>query len=262
MAFETSDQAADADRFVRLEDQDKDFPFYNGTPSRISAGQWLFVLAMVVVAFLLLALPIDWPGGAFGPFIPAILFPTLPLAALAWVAPGHWRSIFGRIGGREVKLMFGFALLNIVVSFGVGAALSAFAEVTPNAAIAQLSALDAAGQAAFLAKTVPQLFGEEVLTILPFLAMLQWLVAGLGVGRQRAIIVAWLLSSLLFGLLHLPTYDWNVVQCVLVIGVARLVLILPWIMTKNIWVSTGAHIINDWSLFGLALLGAGLAAGP
>jgi membrane protease YdiL (CAAX protease family) len=46
---------------------------------------------------------------------------------------------------------------------------------------------------------------------------------------------------------------------VLVIGVARMVLTLPWIMTKNIWVSTGAHIINDWSLFGLALLGAGLA---
>ena len=251
---------ASLERFTRLEDPGKDFPFYNGAPSRISAGQWLFVLAMVVVAFLLLALPIDWPGGSFGPFIPALLFPALPLAALAWVAPGHWRSIFGRVGGREVKLMFGFALLNIVVSMSVGLSLSAFAEVTPNAATAQLAGLDAAGQAAFFAKTAPQLFGEEVITILPFLALLQWLVGGLGVGRRRAIIAAWLVSSVVFGLAHLPTYDWNVVQCVFVIGVARLVLTLPWIMTKNIWVSTGAHIINDWSLFGLAVLGAGLAA--
>jgi len=27
-----------------------------------------------------------------------------------------------------------------------------------------------------------------------------------------------------------------------------------WILTKNIWVSTGAHIINDWLLFTLGLL--------
>jgi membrane protease YdiL (CAAX protease family) len=42
-----------------------------------------------------------------------------------------------------------------------------------------------------------------------------------------------------------------------VIGSARMVLTLPWILTKNIWVSTGAHIINDWMLFLMALLGAG-----
>ena len=262
MASDANDMTASPERFTRLEDPGKDFPFYNGTPSRISAGQWLFVLAMVGVAFLLLALLIDAPGGAFGPVIAALLFPALPLAALAWVAPGHWRSIFGRVGGREVKLMLGFALLNIIVTLSVGVALSAFVEVTPNAAIAQLAALDAAGQAAFFAKTLPQLFGEEVLTILPFLALLQWLVGGLGVGRRRAIIVAWLVSSLVFGLIHLPTYEWNVVQCVLVIGVARLVLLLPWIMAKNIWVSTGAHVVNDWLLFSMSMLGAGLAAGP
>jgi len=37
------------------------------------------------------------------------------------------------------------------------------------------------------------------------------------------------------------------------------VLTLPWIMTKNIWVSTGAHIVNDWLLFTMSLFGAGLA---
>jgi membrane protease YdiL (CAAX protease family) len=30
-------------------------------------------------------------------------------------------------------------------------------------------------------------------------------------------------------------------------------------MTKNIWVSTGAHIVNDWLLFLVALLGSSLA---
>jgi membrane protease YdiL (CAAX protease family) len=262
MASEAPDPAAGTERFIRLEDPGTDFPLYNGAPAPVSAGQWMFVVGMVVVGFLVLASPIDWPGGIFGQFIPAVLFPAIPLAALAYVAPGHWRSIFGRVGGREVKLMFGFALLNLIVSMSVGVALRAFTEVTPNAATAQLGSLDATGQLAFFGKTLPQLFGEEVITLLPFLALLHWLVIGLRVGRRRAIIVAWLVSSLVFGLIHLPTYDWNLIQCVLVIGVARMVLTLPWIMTKNIWVSTGAHIINDWSLFGMALLGASIATKP
>jgi membrane protease YdiL (CAAX protease family) len=32
--------------------------------------------------------------------------------------------------------------------------------------------------------------------------------------------------------------------------VARLILTWAYIRTKNIWVSTGAHIINDWVLLG------------
>ena len=111
---------------------------------------------------------------------------------------------------------------------------------------------------AFFTKTIPQLLGEEVVTILPFLALLQLFSNGFGVGRKRAIIGAWLITSILFGLIHLPTYDWNWIQCVVVIGSARMMLTLPWILTKNIWVSTGAHITNDWLLFLTGILGAGL----
>jgi membrane protease YdiL (CAAX protease family) len=42
------------------------------------------------------------------------------------------------------------------------------------------------------------------------------------------------------------------------VGVVRLVLTLPYIMTKNIWVSTGAHVLNDWFTFSITLLGANL----
>ena len=39
------------------------FPYYNGAPTAISTAHWLFVLAMVVAGFMVLASPIDWPGG-------------------------------------------------------------------------------------------------------------------------------------------------------------------------------------------------------
>jgi len=247
-------------RLRRLEDPVGDFPFYNGAPTAISAGQWLWVLAAVAASFLILMAPIPWPGGALGALIPALLFPLLPMAALAQVVPGHWKAIFGKVGGRELRLMLGFALLNIVVSMSIGAIVSALTDVTSNAAAQLLSQSDTAERIAFFAKTLPQLFGEELLTLLPFLALMQLLTLRFAWGRKRALVGAWLLSSLLFGLIHLPTYGWNLVQCIVVIGSARMVLTLPWILTKNIWVSTGAHIINDWLLFGVGLLGASLMA--
>ncbi len=249
----------DNDRIARLEDQGRDFPYYNGLPVPLSARQWLLVLAGVVAGFVALVLPITWPGGMFGQFIPAVLLPCIPLAVLAFIVPHDWKAIFGKVGGRELRLMLGFGLLNLVVSMTVGVIVHALTEVTPNASAAQLAGLDAAGRVAFFAKTIPQLFGEEVITILPFLAVMQLLSKGFGVGRKSALVGAWLVTSLLFGLIHLPTYGWNVVQCIVVIGSARLMLTLPWIMTKNIWVSTGAHIVNDWVLFSMVLLGASLA---
>jgi uncharacterized protein len=245
-------------RLPRLEDPVGDFPFYNGAPVAISGRQWLFVMAAVVLGFLALVLPIPWPGGPWGAMIPAVLFPVIPLAALAHVAPGHWTRIFGPVRGREVRLMFGFALLNLVVSMSVGAVVSALTQVSANASTAQLGGMDTAARVAFYAKTLPQLFGEEVVTLLPFLALLYLLTQVAGVGRRAAVVGAWLISSVIFGLIHLPTYDWNLVQCLVIIGSARMVLTLPWILTKNIWVSTGAHIVNDWLLFTVGLLGAGL----
>lgn len=253
-----SSPITESERFARLEDPASDFPFYNGIPAPITNKQWLFITAMVVVGFLLLASPIDWPDGAFWQFIPAILMPGIPLIALAYVARSHWKAIFGKVRAREIKLMFGFAVLNIIVSMSVGTIVHSLTDVTSNGFTAQLDNLDLAGRIAFFAKTIPQLFGEEVITILPFLALLQWFSKSLGMGRKGAIIGAWLLTSLIFGLLHLPTYDWNWVQCIVIIGSARLVLTLPWILTKNIWVSTGAHIINDWLLITMTLLGASL----
>lgn len=247
-------------RFSRLEDPSGDFPFYKGSPASISSRQWLLVVAMVVVGFLILALRLPWPKGAFWQFIPAISMPALPLVALAYVTPGHWTAIFGKVGGREVRLMLGFALLNILVSMSVGTIVYALTEVTSNASLSKLAGLDTAGRIAFYAKTIPQLFGEEIITLLPFLALLQWLSNGVGMGRKGAIVGAWVITSVAFGLIHLPTYNWNWIQCIVVIGSARMVLTLPWILTKNLWVSTGAHIVNDWLLFTVSLIGAGLAS--
>jgi hypothetical protein len=44
------------------------------------------------------------------------------------------------------------------------------------------------------------------------------------------------------------------------VGVARLILTLPYIMTRNLWVSSGAHVLNDWTMFSASLLRASMGA--
>ena len=232
-----------------------DFPFYNGAPVRITGPQWSFVMLAAALGFLALVWP-GWAGlGMAGGFLSAVLFCAIPLLGLARVAPRHWTAIFHRVGLREIGWMISFALLNIVVSSAAGFVVIRTVGAAPNAATAALDAQSGPERVAFFLKTAVQLFGEELVTILPLLLVLWLLFDRLGLSRRAAVIGAWVASAVLFGLLHLPTYQWNLVQCLVVIGSARLVLSLAYLKTKNIWVSTGAHILNDWILFSVSLLG-------
>jgi uncharacterized protein len=240
------------------ENPGRDFPFYNGQPISLSGGQWLLLLGLVAGSFALLIAPIAWPGGTAGTFVPAVLFPVIPLVGLSLLSKGNAGRLFGAVGWREIKSMVLFALLNIAVTMVVGAIVKATIGATSNQAIATANSLAPGELVLFLAKTAVQLVGEEVLTILPLLALLQWLVARCGIGRAAGVFWAWLLTAVLFGAVHLPTYDWNWAQCLLIIGTARLVLSLAYIKTKNLWVSAGAHILNDWVLIMMNVVGAKL----
>ena len=230
-------------RLKRFEDPNDYFPFYDGRPARIAGRGWALLVGAVVAAFLALFL------APFPTLVNQVLTVALPLGALAYVAPGNWGALFRRVRGRDLALMVAFALLNLVVSLVVASVVSLVFGADANAETAQLSQQTGSGLALFFLGTGVQLLGEELFTVLPFLAVVYLCYSRAGFSRGRSVLIAWLLSALLFGLMHLPVYDWNLLQCVVVIGSARLVLTLAYIKTKNLWVSYGAHLINDWTIF-------------
>lgn len=238
-----------------FERNDSDLPLYRGAPAQIGLLGWLIVLVSVGLAFwvLITTQPMFHTGVAG--FIPAILFVLIPLATLAVVAgPEAPLALFRRMRPRDWALILGFFVLNAVVTAIVGMIVTSNFESVANPAGTRVAAADPIDQVLFFAYAAVQLLGEEIFTILPFLAFLTFL--DRLVSRKVALIAAALGAAVIFALVHLPTYQWNVAQALIGLVPVRLVLLLPYIMTRNIWVSTGTHVLNDWAIFSLALLGS------
>ena len=220
----------------------------------VSGAGWAIVTGATVLAFALLAV-IPWSTPPLN-FIPTVLFAGIPLAAYLLVNRGRRPMILRRIGLRSVAIAVGFALLTIVSSFAAGLALSQVMSLTSNTIIAGLAGETAWDLIILLARSAIQLVGEELITILPLLAVLWLGTRRLGLSPRTAMIAAVILSTAWFAALHLPTYDWNVAQCFGTIGVARLVLTAAFLVTRSLWVSSIAHIVNDWSLFLFVFIGS------
>lgn len=226
---------------------DRDFPFYNGKPVEIDGPGWLLVIVSLAGALLVLTLV---PLRTF-PYnlIPALLFVAVPVLALRKVAGPHWNCLFRPVGFRSVGLMVLFGVATLLGSMAMGLVLQQFFELYSNPVADAIAAMSATQVSATLLVTGIQLVGEELFGILPFLAVLWLCVQRLHLSRRLGIVIAVVVSSLLFGAAHLPTYDWHFAQSLIGIGFARLILTLAYIVTRNLWVSAGAHIINDWTGF-------------
>ncbi|EWY41565.1 CAAX amino protease [Skermanella stibiiresistens SB22] len=227
-----------------------DFPYCDGHPVPITGRGWVLLMLSVAVAFTAL---ITIPAETFpATLVPASLFAAIPLLALAHLTKRHWTALFGPVGLKQVGQMFLFGILAIIASLAAGVTVYLLGSVASNPVVAGMGAMSGTAFVLRLIPTLPQLLGEELLSILPFLALLWLATSHLGLSRTAGIAVALLGSSFLFAAAHLPTYDWHWAQCLGVIGTARVILTLSYIWTRNLWVSTGAHIINDWSEFTFA----------
>lgn len=229
---------------------ERDFP-YCLDGERFSVAQAAVVVAGCGLGFAaLLALPGLLPGLP-GLCLGAALFPLAPLAGLALAKRLTWRAIFRQLTRRDVTVALVFIpptfILPGLIAYAVlGRGLTSanpMAEALPHMAPGQL--------AFFLACTIPQLLGEELVTLLPFLVLLSGLHGR--VPQPVAVALSCLVTALIFGALHLPTYGWQVFNALVIIGVARISLTACYIVTKNLWASFLTHLVNDWFLFGVVL---------
>lgn len=245
----------------------RDFPYYAGDPVPVSGAGWSVVAAACALGFVVLV-STPWlltrlaPGfSGMSQGLAVAGFVLIPLIGLALASGRQWTALVAPPQWRDILVGLAFVPVVWVTSFAFASIILKTSATSANPALAMLASSGWPERAVFLASTAPQLFGEELVTVLPFLAILAMLHTRLNVPRRVAIVLAWLGSAILFGAMHLQTYDWHLVQALGGIGAIRLVLTLPYLITRSIWASTITHVLNDWSLFfvGIAIhdLGAG-----
>ncbi|WP_162148158.1 CPBP family intramembrane glutamic endopeptidase [Listeria floridensis] len=177
-------------------------------------------------------------------------------AGLGFTMKQNLTLLFKKIHLKDVWLIIWLTIVTIIVSNTLAVIAAKFTSLASNpSVIPDSSAHPAAEYFLNFSTDIFQLLGEEFYAIIPFLLLLQWFTHTFGWSRKKAILVAWLLSSLLFGAMHLSTYNWNLLQSLMVIGVTRLFLTYAYLKTKNIWVSYIVHLLYDSILFALPLLG-------
>lgn len=91
---------------------------------------------------------------------------------------------------------------------------------------------------------IPALLGEELLVLVPVSVILRRLEEKQKKTKWSVALLV-LISSLLFGALHLPTYQWNFLQAVLAVGIVRVPFTLAYIKTKNILPAFLTHFLYD-----------------
>ncbi|MEG2868043.1 MAG: CPBP family intramembrane glutamic endopeptidase [Terrisporobacter sp.] len=236
--------------FFKFENANDDFPFYNGKPSSITLMQSIFIIIMSIVSIVIFDVAGDRLPSFIGPFINIII----PLGSFMLVTKSGWTKLFRKIHLKDIKLIIIVLIFNLIATVIMGSLTSKFAGAGANPAAGFIQHNSLNENIIFYIKVIPMLLGEELITIIPFLAILNISTRYLKFSRKKGIIIAWIMSALIFGAIHLPTYDWNIVQAILAISIVRLILTYPYIKTKNIWVSCCLHVLNDWILFLPSLL--------
>lgn len=95
-----------------------------------------------------------------------------------------------------------------------------------------------------------QFIGEEILFVLPFLYVVNKMEK---IPMGLRVFLAVIISSLLFGALHIPTYNFNIGQSLIIIGLVRTGITISYLLTKNLSISYLTHGIYDWTLIYIAV---------
>lgn len=223
-----------------------DFPFYNDDSVPAWHG-WLLLGASLFVAIALnvsVLLPLDRE------IVKLVLVFLIPLATLLFVAHGNIGTIIKKPRLGDIPLIIIVVVLYMAYSTLMGSLLQ-FVLGIPAKGNAVLGETMDAG---FFALTFVQLFGEELFKTNMLLGTLLLLFRRSG-SRKSAVVIATFVSSLVFGLTHYEAYG-SLVQVLLIQGLGTITCIFAYLKTKNMLVTYVAHLIIDFSTFGLAAFAA------
>lgn len=214
---------------------------------KVEAKTWKWILALMIsigsfygVSLLFSVLDIK------NEIITALAVSIISLLSVVIVDRNFIVKIFLPLKSRDlfyIIIGLGFSIIAVVISSIAVTKLGIKSDVNPI-----FEVLTPDNFKSFFISTLIQFIAEEIIFIIPFLFVINKMKSE---NKILKTILAIIFSSVIFGTMHLSTYNYNVLQAVLIISIIRAGLSMSYVLSKNLTVTYLIHIIYDWSLIGI-----------
>lgn len=219
-----------------------DFPFYNGIP-KLSKFDWI-ILAIGPILTLMTIFGITDSIPGMGDILTAqftpIWFCLITLLPVTYVCRGKLQIFFRIPKLGDIKIILACFILNSVYTIGVAALLDTLgfklSENTSTIAHAIFTTNNLL--------VVIQLIGEELFKV-SLLLCIMVLIYHFSNNRKVSVVISTLVVMLVFGLMHLPAYNWSFIQSLVLIGLSTIFDLFPYLKTKNVTNSYIVHLMID-----------------
>lgn len=213
-----------------------DFPFEN-----VSNKRWIISMILIFAGFFILMFSTVYLSMIFKSkqliFIASIvLMLIISYIPLKILDKNFFKKIFKKVRIHDIFVIILSIVMSVILAFAASQGTDKLAEnpitdiVNPdNILLISIS-------------SAVQLIFEEVIFVIPFLFIYNK--AKFKMNKKLAVLIAWVLSSVIFGALHLSTYNFNLYQCLVVIGAVRMGMSLGYLITKNLTVSYLSHYLS------------------
>ena len=228
--------------FFSFENENVDFPFYNGKPL-LSTLDWIVLLLGVLLFMGIVSFPIVSDDN-----MTSLLFCLVVLVPVAYVCRGKLGLFFRRVGRKDIKLIIACLVAYYVYSIAMISLLSVFT-ASPEANPVFGANMDLL----FWVMTFIQLLGEELFKVSLLLIAMHVIYMATS-KRKLSLVLGVIIALVVFGLVHWNAYGGNIAHLILVIGLGGIFYFYAYIKTKNVAVSYIIHILIDGIPFLMAMI--------
>ena len=227
--------------FFKFEDGHTDFPFYNENPKLNSKDWTALILGVLVELSLIFGLIYYIPGTEYLPYeiFPVLYFVVLIIPA-AYVCKGKLGLLFKTPELNDIKVIIICYILYSIFTIAMGVALNYLGVNTVANSADIANQIDAVS----ILLMFIQLLGEELFKFTIFILAMA-LTFKFTQKRKTSVIVGIAVCCIIFGLIHLESYGWNLIQCLAIIGLGTVITTYPYYKTKNITNSYILHLMID-----------------
>ena len=217
--------------FFDFEDKNVDFPFYNEN-REFDKNSIIIILSSIFLFVFLILGPIKFFEGQ-----EQIILFLITIIPLLLLTKCNLSPFFRKISLNDLRLIIvsyiGYQVYYLIIN-----GLFKLTNYTTSSAIKYFENMDVLT----LIFNFLQIFSEEIFRIFVLLLIMYFIYKYTN-DRKKSIILSTVFVLIIFGLLHVNTYSYNIIQILLLQGLGSIFEIFGYLKTKNLVIPIIIHLL-------------------